>query len=268
MMFLNFEGKRKKAFLFSLNVILILIIISLMFYSTSCEGKDSGAVDNGMEGKIIVGCDTTLPPFVSIKDERLEGFDIDIVTEIAERMDKELEIESIKWDFTYQIPEDLHLDMMISAIPINSEKENLVDFSIPYFVMKYMLVALSEADIKVKEDLEGKSIGILEMNKASLDEDYLLTYKMVGYEDVVLMFDDLKNKNIDGVLCSLPIIVNMMAENEGIYSVLDTVESNKEYGIVFNEGSALKEEVDRIIEEIMEDGTYNSIYNKWFSYSQ
>jgi ABC-type amino acid transport substrate-binding protein len=83
-----------------------------------------------------------------------------------------------------------------------------------------------------------------------------------------LMFDDLKNKNIDGVLCSLPIIVNMMAENEGIYSVLDTVESNKEYGIVFNEGSALKEEVDRIIEEIMEDGTYNSIYNKWFNYSQ
>jgi len=249
MMFLNFEGKRKKAFLFSLHVILILIIISLMFYLTSCEGKDSSADEGSKDGKIIVGCDTTLPPFVSIKDEKLEGFDIDIVTEIAERMDKELEIESIKWDCTYQFPEDLYLDMMISAIPIDSEKENLVD-------------------IKVKEDLEGKSIGILEMNKASLDEDYLLTYKMVGYDDVVLMFDDLKNKNIDGVLCSLPIIVNMMAENEGIYSVLDTVESNKEYGIVFNEGSALKEEVDRIIEEIMEDGTYNSIYNKWFSYSQ
>jgi len=268
MMFLNFEGKRIKAFLFSLNVILILIIISLMFYSIGCEGKDSSADEGSKDGKIIVGCDTTLPPFVYTEDEKVVGFDIEIVTEIAERMNKELEIESIKWDCTYQIPEDLHLDMMISAIPINSEKENLVDFSIPYFVMKYILVALSETDIKVKEDIEGKSIGILEMDRASLDEDYLLTYKMVDYDDVVLMFDDLKNKNIDGVLCSLPIIVNMMAENEGIYSVLDTVESNKEYGIVFNEGSVLKEEVDRIIEEIMEDGTYNSIYNKWFNYSQ
>ncbi len=268
MMFLNFKVKIKKVFLFSINVILIFVMVLLMFYSISCKSKDISTIENREKGEIIVGCDTTLPPFVYIEDEKIVGFDIDIVTEIAERMDKELEIESIKWDFTYQIPEDLHLDMIISAIPINEEKEKLVDFSIPYFVMKYMLVALSETDIKIKEDLEGKSIGILKINRTNLDEDYLLTYKMVDYEDVVLMFDDLKNKNIDGVLCSLPIIVSMMAENEGIYSVLDTVESNKEYGIVFNEGSELREEVNGIIEEMMEDGTYNNIYNKWFSYDQ
>jgi glutamine transport system substrate-binding protein len=268
MMFLNFKVKIKKAFLFSINIILIFVIVLLMLYSISCKSKDISTVENREKGEVIVGCDTTLPPFVYMEDEKIVGFDIDIVIEIAERMDKELEIESIKWDFTYQIPEDLDLDMMISAIPINEEKEKLVDFSIPYFVMKYMLVALSETDIKVKEDLEGKSIGILKINRTSLDEDYLLTYKIVDYEDVVLMFDDLKNKNIDGVLCSLPIIVSMMAENEGIYNVLDTVESNKEYGIVFNEGSELREEVNGIIEEMMEDGTYNNIYNKWFSYNQ
>jgi ABC-type amino acid transport substrate-binding protein len=266
-MFLNFKVKRKKVFLFYINIILFFIIMSLMFYSVSCEGKEIRTVENSEEGKIVVGCDTTLPPFVYIEDEKIVGFDIDIATEIAERMDKELEIESIKWDFTYQIPEDLHLDMMISAIPINEEKEKLVDFSIPYFVMKYMLVALSETDIKAKEDLEGKSIGILKMNKAGLDEDYLLNYKIVDYDDVVLMFDDLKNKNIDGVICSLPITVGMMAENEGFYSVLDTVDSTKEYGIVFNEGSEIREEVNGIIEDMMNDGTYNNIYNKWFSYN-
>lgn len=268
MMFLNFKVKIKKAFLFSINIILIFVIILLMLYSISCESKNISTAENSEEGKITVGCDTTLPPFVYIEDEKVVGFDIDIATEIAERMNKELEIESIKWDCTYQFPEDMHLDMMISAIPINEEKEKMVDFSIPYFVMKYMLVALSETDIKVKEDLEGKSIGIFEMDRTNLDEDYLLTYKMVDYEDMVLMFDDLKNRNIDGVICSLPIIVGIMSENEGIYTVLDTVESNKEYGIVFNEGSELREEVNRIIEEMMEDGTYNNIYNKWFSYNQ
>jgi ABC-type amino acid transport substrate-binding protein len=268
MMFLNFKVKRKKAYLFSINIILIFIILSLTFYSVSCEGKDSDAIDNGVEGKIIVGCDTTLPPFVYMEDEKVVGFDIDIATEIAERMDKELEIESIKWDCTYQFPEDLYLDMMISAIPINEEKDKLVDFSIPYFVMKYMLVALSETDVKAKEDLEGKSMGILKINRASLDEDYLLDYKMVDYEDIVLMFDDLKNKNINGVICSLPIIVGMIAENESIYTVLDTVESTREYGIVFKEGSELTEEVNSIIEEMMENGTYNNIYNKWFNYNQ
>ena len=268
-MFLDFMGKRKKVFLFSINIFLIIIIIFVTFYSISCEvSGDAGDERNGAaDKKIIVGCDTTCPPFESKDDGDVEGFDIDIAREIARRMGKELEIVPIKWDFTYQIPEDLQLDMIISAVPIDEEKEDLVDFSIPYFVMEYMLIALSETDIKVKEDLEGKTIGILKIDRTDLDEDYLLTYRTEDYDDVVIMFDDLRNKNIDGVLTSLPISVNLLTENEGIYSVLEVVESNKEFAIVFSEGSILKEEVDRIIEEIIEDGTYENIYNEWFTYN-
>jgi ABC-type amino acid transport substrate-binding protein len=81
------------------------------------------------------------------------------------------------------------------------------------------------------------------------------------------MLDDLANKNIDGVLTSLPISVNLIAENEGIYSVLDVVESKNKLVIVFREESILKEEVDAIIEEMIEDGTYEVIYEKWFDYN-
>ena len=265
-MFLDFTKKRKKVFLFSINIILVIIIILVMFYSISCEFKRNA--DDGAAGeKIVVGCDPTYPPFESIKDSDIEGFDIDVITEIAKRMDKELEIVSIKWDFTYQIPQDLQLDMIISAVPIDDEKEDLVDFSIPYFVMDYMLIALSETDIKVKEDLEGKTIRLLKIDRTDLDEDYLLTYRIEDYDDVGIMFDDLRNKNIDGVLTSLPFSVNLLTENEEIYSVLEVVESNEEFAIVFNEGSILKEEVDRIIEEIIEDGTYEDIYNEWFAYN-
>jgi len=267
MIFLDFMGKRKKVFLFPINIFLIIIITLVTFYSISCEVLGSADDDGAVDEKIIVGCDATYPPFESKKDGSIEGFDIDIAEEIAKRMDKELEIVSIKWDSTYQIPEDLQLDMIISAVLINEEKEDLVDFSIPYFVMKYILVALSETDIKVKEDLEGKTIGLLKIDRANLDEDYLLTYRIEDYDDLVIMLDDLRNKNIDGVLTSLPISVNLLTENEGIYSILEVVGSNKEFGIVFNEGSALKEEVDRIIEEIMEDGTYENIYNEWFGYN-
>ena len=60
---------------------------------------------------------------------------------------------------------------------------------------------------------------------------------------------------------------NLITGNIGIYNVLEVVKSNKEFGIVFNEGSALKEEVDNILNEIKEDGTYDEIYNRWFDYS-
>ncbi|OFW47220.1 MAG: hypothetical protein A2163_08540 [Actinobacteria bacterium RBG_13_35_12] len=265
-MLLNFTGKKKRILLFSINTLLFAVIILLLFYTVSCR-LDTNNGDAEPQGeKLIVACDATYPPFESLKDGNVEGFDIDIAGEIARRMDREIEIIQIKWDSTYQIPEDLEFDMIISAILIIEGKENVIDFSIPYFVMKYMLVTLRETDIKTKEDLKGKDVGVLETEKNYLDEDYLLNFKIESFDDIVMVFDSLKNKDIDGVLISLPIGVNLLAENEGIYSVLEVVESNKEFGIVFSKGNTLKEEVDRILERIKEDGTYDDIYNKWFNY--
>jgi ABC-type amino acid transport substrate-binding protein len=265
-MFLNFTGKKKRIFLFSINTLLFAVIILLLFYTVSCRVVTNSGDAGPQGGKLIVACDATYPPFESIKDGNVEGFDIDIAGEIAGRMNREIEIIQIKWDSTYQIPEDFEFDMIISAIPIIEGKENIIDFSIPYFVMKYMLVTLSETDIKTKEDLNGKDVGILETEKDYLDEDYLLNFKIESFDDIVMVFDSLKNKEIDGVLISLPIGVNLLTENEGIYSVLEVVESNKEFGIVFSKGSTLKEEVDGILNEIKEDGTYDDIYTKWFNY--
>ncbi|MBU4482583.1 MAG: ABC transporter substrate-binding protein [Actinomycetia bacterium] len=265
-MFLNFTEKKKKVLLFFINISLSAIIILLLFYTISCK-VTANADDVSPAGKkLIVGCDATYPPFAFAKDGNIDGFDIDIAKEIAKRMDRGIEIKSIKWDSTYQIPEDLKLDMIISAIPIIKEKEGVIDFSSPYFVMKYMLITLSETDIKIKEDLKGKAIGILKNEKNCLSEDYLLNYKIESYDDILTMLDDLGNKNVDGVLVSLPMWV-LLVGNKGIYSVLEVVKSNKEFGIVFTKGSALKEEVDKILEEIKEDGTYDDIYKKWFNYS-
>ncbi len=265
-MFLNLKRKRKKVFI--INIFLIAAIILAVIYSSGCKISDSDNVSSSTAGdKIVIGCDATYPPFEYVKEGNIEGFDIDIALKIAEKMDKEIEIIPIKWDSTYQIPEDLQLDMIISAIPIAREKEDLIDFSSPYFVMEYMLISLYETDIIIKEDLEGKVVGILESDKKNLSEDYLLTYNIEEYNDVVIMFEDLRNKNIEGILISLPMGVSLIAENNGIYSVLEVVKSNKEFGIVFRKGSALKEEVDSILEDIMGDGTYDEIYSKWFNYS-
>jgi len=249
---------------------LSVIILSLSVgCKTSRINNETGSDESRLpdETTLRVGCDPTYPVFEFIKDGSIEGFDIDIAREISERMGRELKIISIDWESTYKIPEDLKLDMIISAVPISSEKENIVDFSIPYFTMEYMLIVLTETDIKIKENLEGKSVGMLNIEEKDLSEDYLLNYKIEGYDDVVMMIDDLKNKNIDGILISLPMGVNLITGNIGIYNVLEVVKSNKEFGIVFNEGSTLKEEVDSILNEIKEDGTYDEIYNRWFDYS-
>ena len=51
--------------------------------------------------------------------------------------------------------------MIISAVSGNEDKEELADFSDPYYIMEYMLIALSEAKPKLREDFKGKKVGIL-----------------------------------------------------------------------------------------------------------
>ncbi|MFA5015032.1 MAG: transporter substrate-binding domain-containing protein [Actinomycetota bacterium] len=243
------------------------VMILLLFSTVNCKVTDNTENADSDGGTLVVGCDATYPPFESIKDGSIVGFDIDIIKEIAERMDRDIEIKSIKWDNTYVFPEEMDLDMIISAIPILEEKESLIDFSDPYFTMEYMLIVLSGIDLKTEGDLKGREVGVLNSEKSYLDEEYLLDYRIEGYDEVAAMFDDLRNENINGILISLPIGANIMTSNEGIYSVLKTVKSNKKFGIVLKEGSALKEEINRIIEEIIRDGTYDEIYSKWFDYN-
>ena len=218
------------------------------------------------DSKLIVGTDPTYPPFEFMEEDKIVGFDIDIAAEIADSLGKKIDIATITWDFTFEIPDDPKVDMIISAIPILEEKEDLVDFSNPYYVLEYMFISLNETQIKLKEDLQGKKIGILDVEKDDLSKDYLVDYKIKAFDDIFVMFKELSNKEIEGILLSLPIGVEVMKESEGKYTILDIVESEKEYGIVFRKEHILKQEVDRILEEIVESGIYDIIYNTWFEY--
>jgi ABC-type amino acid transport substrate-binding protein len=155
--------------------------------------------------------------------------------------------------------------MVMSAVPISPEGDDFIDFSNPYFTMEYMLLVLNEIDIKTRENLEGEAVGILNIEKKYLDDDYLLHYKISGYDDVVVMVGDLKNKNISGILISLPMGINLIKGDAGTYNVLEVVKSSEEFGIVFKEGNTLRDEVNKILEEIRQDGTYDEIYDKWFN---
>ena len=272
-MILNFLINKK---IIVVTPLIVFIIIFMMLAPISCKiisnnenrnTKNSSAIEVGginRDNVLIVGCDANYPPFAFSEDGNTIGFDIDIASEIAKRMGKEIEIVTIIWDCKFKEIEEGKLDMEISAVPITEEYKKIVDFSNPYFTLEYLLISLNEAEVKIKEDLEGKAVGILEIEKEDLDKDYLLKYEIYTYDNIIGMFNDLQNKKIEGVLISLPQGVNKLKDSKEIYVVLDKVKSSKEFGIVFRKGNMLKEDVDKILVEIKEDGTYDEIYSKWF----
>jgi len=175
-------------------------------------------------------------------------------------------IVPITWDFSFKIPEEISLDMIISAVSAQDGKKESVDFSDPYYTLEYILVVPADAELTIKEDLKGKRIGIIDIRVKDIDPEYLKDYTIKQYKEVLVMMEDLGNKNIDAVLISVPVGKNIIDENNGLYRILDVVESNKAFNIVFRKGSPLTEEVNSIIKEMTEDGTYQDIYDAWFSF--
>lgn len=252
----------------------IIIFVLFTGFLTACENvtvNGSTASDDTTQRltifstRLLVGSDTTYPPFEYIEDDKTMGFDIDIASEIAKRLEKELEIVPITWDSSYDIPEDIKIDMIISAVTPTEDKEELADFSDPYFTMEYILITISEAELILREDLKDKKIGMLTNKSEDLSIEYLEDFTIETYSDIILMLEALKSKDIEGILISVPLGKNIIEENNGLFSIIEIVKSERQYNIVFFEGSPLKDEVNKILEEMNQDGTYQRIYDKWFA---
>lgn len=78
---------------------------------------------------------------------------------------------------------------------------------------------------------------------------------------------DLANGQVDAVLVD-SVVGNYyvsLESNAGKFKVLDDVLAQEEYGIGMRKGdTALKNEIDKIIQEMIDDGTYKTISEKWF----
>jgi glutamine transport system substrate-binding protein len=234
---------------------------SIFHGSLPAEQTNTNEADSKL---LIIGVDSTYPPFEYIEQGEMIGFDVDLANEIAKRLGKEIRLESIKWDTDFKLLREGSIDLIISAVPYNPEKDAIVDFSKPYFSMKYLLVSLSGAEINKKDDLAGKKVGLLEAGADNLSPEYLAGFEVVKYKEILELLDGLKAQDVSAILLSLPVAINLIKENTDSYIVLDETVSSQEFVIVYRKGSQLKTMIDTAIDGTKTDGTYETIYNKWF----
>ncbi len=275
LMNLGFYKKKKNIFILTISILLAVLILLIMSPAIGCKviemgnnltGNQQQAGDLAGKDSWTVGTDASYPPFEFLnKEQNIEGFDIDIINEIATDMEKEVTIENISYDALFTNLQEGKIDLIISAITVMGDKKDQVDYSQPYYVLEYTLLVLSDTEIKLKEELANKEIGILDIARESLGEDMLSNYRIQPYKDIKVMSEDLRNKKIDGALVSIPIAVNLLGEVEKPYKIIEVFESNKKFVIALRKNSGVLEEINEAIEDMHENNTFGEIYDKWFS---
>ena len=228
-------------------------------------GGQAAQVDTIEPGKLTVGSDIPYKPFEFGKAPDYEGFDVEIVNEVAKRMKLEPKFEKTPFDTIFRDLAQGKFDAVASAVTITDERKKAVDFSDPYFNADQSIMVKKGSDIKTVEDLEGKVIGAqLGTTGADYAKDKANAKNVRTYDLVDDAFQALASGQVDAVVNDFPVSKFAEREKENL-EVVQTIPTGEKYGVAFKKGSSeLQQEFNKALAEIKQDGTYTRIYKKWF----
>ncbi len=214
--------------------------------------------------------DPSFVPFEMMDQETGEmvGFDMEIIREVADRAGFDIDLNTM--DFNGIIPalQSGNVDIAIAGITITDEREEIVDFSDPYYDSGLrLLVREGNGDINEFDDLEDKKVGT---KIGSTSYDYLM--KNLEADDGVTpypgsadMYMALMSGAIDAVFYDAPNVGYFArTKGEGKVKTIGPLYEGQQYGIALVEDSEWVDEVNTALAAMKEDGTYKEIYEKWF----
>lgn len=253
-------------------ILTLMTAVFLTLALTAC-GEDSSE-DMSLEkvqdeGVLVMGLDATFAPMGFTDDnDDIVGYDVDLAKEVADRMGVELELQPIDWNAKVLELDTGNIDMVWNGFTITDERAEKVLFSEPY--MNNRQVVLTQDDsIESEADLAGLDVGVQLQSSGQSALEASDVYDdledMTKFDTYDMALEDLKSDRVDAVIIDEVMGRYVNSQQGDIYDIPDFSLGDEEYGIGFRLGdSALKDEVESILEDMKDDGTGAEIAREWF----
>nr|WP_024967546.1 glutamine ABC transporter substrate-binding protein GlnH [Pantoea sp. IMH] len=220
------------------------------------------------EKKLVVATDTAFVPFEFKQDGKYVGFDVDLWAAIAKELKLDYTLKPM--DFSGIIPalQTRNVDVALAGITITDERKNAIDFSDGYYKSGLQVMVRANNDqVKSIADLDGKVVAV-KSGTGSVDyaKEHIKSKDLRQFPNIDNAYMELGTNRADAVLHDTPNILYFIntAGKGQFKAVGDSLEA-QQYGIAFPKGSTeLREKVNGALKTLRENGTYNTIYKKWF----
>ncbi|MFL6558446.1 MAG: amino acid ABC transporter substrate-binding protein [Bacillus sp. (in: firmicutes)] len=237
------------------------------------DNKTAEKTDNDLlktikdKGTFLIGTEGTYPPFTFHDTSgNLTGFDVDLATEVAKRIGVKPEFKETQWDAMFAGLDAKRFDMIANEVGIRPDRQKKYDFSDPYITSAGVLIAHKDNDkVKTFEDIKGLNAAqSMTSNYADMAKKY--GAKIVGVDGFQQAVELLAQKRVDVTINDkLSFLDYKKQKPDAPIKIVATADDASSSGFMFRKkNETLVDEVNKALKEIVDDGTYKKISEKWF----
>ncbi len=221
------------------------------------------------EGKLVIGVEATRAPFVyTDKAKKINGFEVDLLSEIAKASGLKAEFSNMPFDALLPSVLTEQVDVAVSCIAMTEERAQIVDFVGPYYEGGLNAMIRNEYRGKIKNmyDLSGKKICVV---SGTTCEEFAQNQKgttVISFATEQESFSAIEQNKCDLLITDSPVIeFSYMKHSPGKYFMFDRNLTLEEFGIMTSKlRPELREKLETAFKNIESSGKYSELYHKWF----
>ncbi len=218
-------------------------------------------------GEIKIGVKFDVPPFgfKNPQTDEVEGFDVDMGKLVAEALGVEPTFVEAISDNRIPFLQQGEVDLILSTMTINQERDMEIEFSEPYYVARGRILVPKDSKIRGIDDLTGGTSVC-----TALGSTYEETLREEAPDADLKLVDTyseclelLQNGAIDAISTDDVILTGMIIQDDTLQMVGDEL-TTEPYGAGIKEGDKeLQGFVTETLEAAQEDGTWEELYQEW-----
>lgn len=259
--------------------VLVAVLAAVMAVATvgGCGSKSNSEGTSQKESgsdtkKVTVVTSGTGEPYTLLADDGTwTGIDAEIWAEIEKRTGWEVEVKQAAFDAMWGELDTGRADVVANCTAVKEERTEKYNATIPYYGdAQCVFVNEDNENLQTVEELKGLTVGCTNGQAAQTIIEDLgkeIGFEVKLYEDSAVGMNDLKMERIDAYANTTTNVNQFMHNNEDAHFRFfdeNLMANNVAYFLPkTEEGAELRDELNDLIQEMLDDGTIAKITEKW-----
>lgn len=233
----------------------------------SAQPADTGDGDN----TLVMATNAFFEPYEYYEGDDIVGIDAEVGKAIADKLGMDFEISDVDFDAIIPNVQSGKASMGMAGMTVTEDRQKNVNFTRSYATAVQVVIVPEGSDIAAIDDMAGKKIGVQQGTtgdiycSAPVEEDGFGEENVTRYNKGTDAVMALLSGKVDCVVIDNEPAKAFVAANEGL-KILDTAYAEEEYAIcIAKDNEELLEKVDTALGELIDDGTVQSIVDKYIT---